>query len=113
MDKLKKIYLVLNDDKIVVDVTETETPHLYCEVEDEVTVEEIKESLQLSSQVLKWENDCLYLVEVIADHDNAVLEDEFVALQKRVAKVEKQVADLSVAIDNLNALLGHEAEIEI
>lgn len=110
---MKKLYLVVDAEGIVVDVTETETPHFYCEVEDDAAVEEIKESLLLGSQVLKWENGCLYLVEVIADHDSYVPPDEFAALKAKVESLEKQIADLSVAIDNLNAMLGHGVDIEI
>lgn len=112
----KMIFLVLDEHNIVVDVSETETPHIYCEVEDDVDIESIREFLELEKYVIKYDNDCLIIVEekIVIDHDTHIEPppDKVQQLIDEVAVLKQQVQDLQTAVDNLTVLLEHEVEID-
>ena len=64
---MKTIYLELNEDNIVTAVMEDETPYPYCEVEDDVMLEDVVQSLGLDKYIMKWQDDALVIVEEITD----------------------------------------------
>ena len=64
---MKTIYLELNEDKIVTAITADETPYPYCEVEDDVTLEDVVQSIGLDKYVMKWRDDALVVVEELSD----------------------------------------------
>lgn len=111
---MKQIFLVLNENNHVIDIVESVTEHFYCDVEDGVTVDEIKESLQIGSQVLRWEDECLVAVdEYIADHDSFVPPDQLVEWTKLFKQMDERIKSLETAIHNLTGGVEHEVEIEI
>lgn len=81
---MKSIYLELDNDNIVIALTESVTPYKYCEVEEHVELEEIVAFLELDKYVMQFENDVLLIVgERKSDKD----------LTKRIELLEKQLAD--------------------
>ncbi|MCW6662947.1 hypothetical protein NHG29_01530 [Aerococcaceae bacterium NML160702] len=117
MDKLMKaIYLDLDEHNNVKDVTENETPYLYCEVEEEVEINSIREFLELDKYVIRYEDDCLVIVEekIIVNHDVHIdpPPDKNQEIKDEIERINKQLQSLQTAVDNLHAMLSHEVEID-
>lgn len=64
---MKTIYLELNEENIVTAIMEDETEYPYCEVDEDVTLEDVVQSLGLDKYVMKWQDDALVIVEEITD----------------------------------------------
>ena len=81
---MKNIYFELDTDNVVTVVTEEETPHLYCEVDDDVELDDIVTFLELDKYIMQFENDVLLIVGKRQSDDD---------LTKRIEMLEKQLAD--------------------
>ena len=81
---MKNIYFEVNQENIVTAITEEETAHLYCEVEEDVSLNDIAKFIELDKYIMKFENNVLLIVGERQDEND---------LTKRIEALEKQLAD--------------------
>lgn len=112
---MKKIYFKLDEENIVTEITEEETEHWYCDVDDDVELKTIVEVLELDKHPAKWESGCLILLtdEIVADHDSYVHVEKVESLEEYVKKLEERIKSLETAIHNITGGVEHEVEIEL
>lgn len=103
MDKLRAIYLELNDDNIVTALTEEETPHQYCEVSEDVSLEEIIAFLELDKYVMKFEDGTLIVIGEVESTANLVTIEE---MQEQIALAISEVTEMVATI--LEGVMPHE-----
>ena len=90
-----KVYLRLNEVGVVLDITTEETEHLYCEVDEEASIEEIKELTGFNNSTLKWDNNCLIEVEV---NKVDLLEKQVQALTEQLEFRDELIQEMALMI---------------
>ncbi len=90
-----KVYLRLNEVGVVLDITTEETEHLFCEVDEDVSIEEIKEQSGFNSSTLKWDNSCLIEVEV---NKVDLLEKQVQALTEQLEFRDELIQEMALMI---------------
>ncbi|MCW6683026.1 DUF5320 domain-containing protein [Aerococcaceae bacterium NML160702] len=92
---MKKIYLQLDNQNRVVSLTEQETACFYCEVEESVDLEEVKNFLGVSTKKLKWQDSALVEVtEELLQEENEHLKEEVKTLNERLFSLEEAVLNI-------------------